>query len=72
VPIPGAEGGFPFVAWEYEFDIIHRPSVQHAVADYLSRLEFGEAPTGVVDDFPDAGVMMVTPKTEPKDDDLDK
>jgi hypothetical protein len=38
---------------EYEFDIVHRPGVQHAVADYLSRLESGEARTGMTDDFPD-------------------
>jgi hypothetical protein len=42
---------------EYEFDIVHRPGVQHVVADYLSRLESGEAPTGVADDFPNAGVV---------------
>ena len=28
---------------EFEFDIFHRPGVQHAVADYLSRLQSGEA-----------------------------
>ena len=27
---------------EFKFDIIHRPGVQHAVADYLSRLESGK------------------------------
>jgi hypothetical protein len=35
---------------------------QHAVADYLSQLESGEAPAGVADDFPDAGIMTVTPE----------
>mgnify|MGYP006982084761 FL=1 len=39
---------------EFEFDIFHRPGVQHAVADYLSRLESGEAGDGVRDEFPDA------------------
>jgi hypothetical protein len=39
-----------------------------AVGDYLSRLEFGEAPTGVADDFPDAGVLALTLETEPRDD----
>jgi hypothetical protein len=38
------------------------------VADYLSRLESGEAPAGVADDFPDAGVLTVTPETGPRDD----
>jgi hypothetical protein len=42
---------------EYEFNIVHRPGAQYAVADYLSRLELGEAPAGVADDFPDAGIM---------------
>jgi hypothetical protein len=53
---------------EYELDIVQRPGAQHAVADYLSRLESGEAPVGVADDFPDAGLMTVTPEAEPKDD----
>jgi hypothetical protein len=53
---------------EYEFDIVHRPSAQHVVEDYLSRLEPGEAPAGVADDFPDAGVMTVTLETGPRDD----
>jgi hypothetical protein len=50
------------IRWLDEFDIVHRPGVQHAVADYLSRLESGEAPTGVADDFPDATVLAVTPE----------
>jgi hypothetical protein len=53
---------------EYEFDIVHRPGAQHVVADYLSRLESGEAPAGVADDFPDTEVMTVTPETGPRDD----
>jgi hypothetical protein len=53
---------------EYEFDIVHRTGAQHAVADYLSRLESGEAPTGVANDFPNAGVMTVIPETGPRDD----
>ena len=40
---------------EFEFDIVHRPGAQHAVADYLSRMETGEEPSGVKDDFPDGG-----------------
>ena len=39
---------------EYDFTVVHRPGSTHAVADYLSRLESGEEPTGVEDDFPDA------------------
>jgi hypothetical protein len=53
---------------EYEFDIVRRPGAQHAVADYLSRLESGEPPVGVADDFPDAGVMTVIPEAGPRDD----
>ena len=44
---------------EYEFDIMHRPGVQHAIADYLSRLESEEEGTGVKDDFPDAQLFRV-------------
>jgi hypothetical protein len=50
---------------KYEFDIVHRPGIQHMVADYLSRLESGEAPIGVTDDFPDAAVLAVTPEEGP-------
>jgi hypothetical protein len=53
---------------EYEFNIVHRPGVQHVVANYLSRLEFGEAPIGVADDFLDAAVMALTLEEGPKDD----
>ena len=38
---------------EFDFDIYHRPGVQHAVVDYLSRLEFGEAGDRLRDEFPD-------------------
>jgi hypothetical protein len=56
------------IVQEYEFDIVHRPGAQQVVADYLSRLESGEAPAGVADDFPDARVMVLSPKKGPKDD----
>jgi hypothetical protein len=52
---------------EYEFNIVHRPEAQHTVADYLSRLESGEAPAAVAN-FPDAGIMTVTPEAGPRDD----
>ena len=51
---------------EFEFDIFHRPGVQHKVADYLSRLESGEAGDGVRDEFPDAELFQIT--TEPTTD----
>ena len=44
---------------EFEFNILHRPGVQHAIADYLSRLESGEEGTRVKDDFPDAQLFQV-------------
>ena len=44
---------------EFEFDILHRPGVQHAIADYLSRLDSGEDGTRVKDDFPDAQLFRV-------------
>ena len=51
---------------EFEFDIFHRPGVQHAVADYLSRLESGEVGNGVQDEFPDTELFRIT--TEPATD----
>ena len=44
---------------EFEFDILHRPGVQHAIADYLSRLESGEEGIGVPDDFLDGQLFRV-------------
>ena len=51
---------------EFEFDIFHRPGVQHAVADYLSKLESGEAGDSVQDEFPDAELFRIW--TEPATD----
>ena len=48
---------------EFEFEIFHRPGIQHAVADYLSRLESGETGDGVPDEFPDAELFRVTAET---------
>ena len=45
---------------EFEFDIYHQPGVQHAVVDYLSQLESGEAGDGVRDEFPDAELFKIT------------
>ena len=45
---------------KFNFDIFHRPGVQHVVADYLSRLESGEARDGVWDEFPDAELFRIT------------
>ena len=44
---------------EFEFEIFHRPGIQHAVADYLSRLESGETGDGFPDKFPDAELFRV-------------
>ena len=45
---------------EFNFEVIHRPGAQHAIADYLSRLYSGEQPTGVDDKFSDAALFAVT------------
>mgnify|MGYP006970543708 CR=1 FL=1 len=44
---------------EFKFEILHRLGVQHAIADYLSRLELGEEGTGVKDDFSDGQLFRV-------------
>ena len=44
---------------EFEFDILHRPGLQHAVANYLSKLESGESGRGIKDDFPDVQLFRV-------------
>ena len=48
---------------EFKFNIFHRPGVQHAVSDYLSRLESDEEGDGVRDEFPEAELFRIT--TEP-------
>ena len=56
---------------EFEFDIVHQPGAQHAMEDYLSRLELGEAPTRVKEDFLNGEVLKIT--VEPREEeDLDK
>ena len=44
---------------EFEFDILHRPGVHHAIPNYLSHLELGEEGIGVQDDFPNAQLFHV-------------
>ena len=51
---------------EFEIDIFHQPGIQHAVADYLSHLESGEAGDGIRDEFPDTELFRIT--TEPAND----
>ena len=51
---------------EFQFDIFHRLGVQHAVANYLSRLESGEAGDSVQDEFLNAELFQIT--TEPEVD----
>ena len=44
---------------KFEFDIQHRPGTQHAVADYLSRLENGAEAVKGDDDFPDGAILHI-------------
>ena len=44
---------------EFEFKILHRQGVQHAIANYLSRLESSKEGMGVKDDFWDAQLFRV-------------
>ena len=44
---------------EFDFDIQHRPGVQHAIADSLNRLETGEQPDQEYGDFPDATLFSI-------------
>ena len=45
---------------EFDFQIHHRTGVQHAVADYLSRLESGEPTDSTYDDLLDVGLFSLT------------
>ena len=44
---------------EFEFVIVHYSGAQHALIDYLSWLESGEALMGVKDDFLDGEVLKI-------------
>jgi len=44
---------------KYDFEIVHKPSRQHVVADHLLRISNGEAATRIPDSFPDANLFMV-------------
>ena len=48
---------------EFVFEIYHRRGIQHAVADYLSRLVSGETGDGVPNEFLDAELFKITAET---------
>mgnify|MGYP000653885625 CR=1 FL=1 len=51
---------------EFEFDMQHRPGVQHVVANYLSRLESDEVGDGVRDEFPNAELFRLIVELSPR------
>ena len=53
---------------EFDFQIQHRPGVQHVVADYLSCLESGEQVEPTYDDLPDAALFSFTTMPDDKED----
>ena len=57
--LTGKPARWTLLLQEFEFNIVHRLGVQHAVADYLSRLESGEEGARVKDDFPDGQLFRV-------------
>ena len=60
MPLTGKLARWTLLLQEFEFDIYHRPRVQHVVADYLSRLESIKSGDEVRDEFPDAKLFKVT------------
>jgi hypothetical protein len=44
---------------EDDFEVVYKPGKSHVMADHLSRIESGEDPSGVPDQFPDASLFMV-------------
>ena len=53
---------------EFDFRIQHLPGVQHAVADYLSRLKSGEPAEPTYDDLLDPGLFNLTTMADDKED----
>ena len=44
---------------EFDYSVVHTPGRLHQVANYLSRLETGEAPKGIYDDLLDANLFSI-------------
>ncbi|MCO5557014.1 hypothetical protein L7F22_010569 [Adiantum nelumboides] len=44
---------------EFDYSVVHTPGKEHAIADYMSRIENGELSTEI-DEFPDAGLFQAT------------
>ena len=44
---------------EFDFNIQHRPGTQHAIADYLNRIENGADAVDSDDDFPDGAILHI-------------
>ena len=44
---------------EFHYSVIHRPGREHAIADYLSRLDTGDPPVGIEDELPDAALFQI-------------
>ena len=53
---------------EFDFQIQHRPGVQHVVADYLRRLESGEPTETAYNDLPDANLFNLTTMSDDNED----
>ena len=53
---------------EFDFQIQHRPGVQHGVANYLSCLESGETAEPTYDDLPEDGLFSLTTMPDDKED----
>ena len=44
---------------EYDFEDVYKPGRSHVMANHLSRIDSGEEPSGIQDQFPDASLFMV-------------
>ena len=53
---------------EFDFQIQHRPGVQHVVDDYLSHLESGEPVESTYDDLPNADLFSLTMEPNKNED----
>ena len=44
---------------EFHYSVIHKPGREHAIADYLSKLDTGDPPVGIEDELPDAALFQI-------------
>ncbi|CAM6097605.1 unnamed protein product [Calypogeia fissa] len=62
--LSGRIGRWILLLSEFDYTVMYKPGRTHVVPDYLSRLESGEAPSGIDDQLPDMSLYLNEDNTE--------